>query len=391
MAEIAAESTDFSGGLDTYVPSIDGPREGTESTEQAAGAVTETADESTEQSSETADPAQEATGEELPSYSKNPVLNELINKFAKDHPELDPANAAHLKILNRMANQEKFIRELKAKGVPQDGLTEYERGLMKPADAPAAAAERPADASRAGAQEPTSYFEGDPGVGWKSPNDAYAQMAKAWSKEGGPDYDLINKVEQGIFHRRAEQSGYVTAQQAEQMLDKVIQSRLGDVLPHVRETVEMQRSEANKEFAIAELEKLPEWAGIRELYKEADGEPPLVINGEQHPNTPLNRILMENPEILDINVRHKDDIAAERLTYMARYKAVLRASQRGKIDEKKANALLQAGVKSAQRTSSDRTRQGINSGTTGGLPNGKKTGSFVQGLVDEAPASFSSL
>jgi hypothetical protein len=400
MAEVESmqQGTEFGGVDSVNLPFLDGPSSG----ESPDANATET--EVPEQPSEADAPEQETESAEQPSYSKDPVINDLIiNKFAKDHPELDPANPAHLKILNRMANQEKYIRELKTKTQPQDRLTDFERSVMNPtaaSPAPVAQPELPA-APAPGVGKP--YFEGDPGVAWKSPNDAYAQMAQAWTKEGGPDFETLNKVDQGIFHRRAQAFGYLTAEQAQEMVERTIQDRLGDVLPHVRETVEMQISQQDKEFALAELSKSEEWADIAQLETVDNAEPLVVVNPftgkqEQHENTPLNRILADNPEILEISITRnaKGQLLSkrdsERLTYMARFRAAGRISKRGQMDEGKASKILEAGAKQAERQNGDRVRQGLNGGRGAtGLPNGKKTGSLVHELVnDGGPRSFSS-
>jgi hypothetical protein len=398
MPETFDTSSGLGGGIDTHVPSIDGPLPGTEVADQGGETTADAETEQVEQSS-TGETEQgstdETTSEAQPVYAKDALINQLINKFAKDHPNLDPTDPQQLKILTRMAHQEKFIRELKGKQQPADNLTEFERALFQP---PAAQQQpqngqppqQPQQPQQPGAQE-SIYGPEDAGVSWKSPKDAYTDLAKAWTNQ---DLDTVNRIELAIAQRRASALGLLNGEQVTQLVQQALQDALGDVLPSVRESVESQRSHENKEFAIAELEKSGgQWSGIRDLEKEITG-PPIVVNGQQFPNTRLNQILVENPEILDIRVVNKDPNVAEKLTYLARYRAVMRAEARGTVDNKKAGLLLEAGSKMAQRQMGDRVRQGLNSGSgVTGLPNGKKTGSFVESLlnVDGGPRSFSEL
>lgn len=387
----ATSDIGFSGGLESiHIPAIDGPLPGSETAEQNASTETsETTEQVAEQSSETTEQQtqeQETESTEQPSYSKDPVLNELIAKFAKDHPQLDPANPDHLKILNRMANQEKYIRGLKAKvAQTQDGLTEFERKTL--------ASEAPAAETKQATTETKLVTDAgdDIGAKWTKPEDAITELGEAWIKG---DVAMVNRIELGILKRRANALGFLTQSQAKEMVEQEIQERLGDVLPRVRENVQKERTQENKEFALAELEKLSDYAGIRDLEKEIDGEP-LLFEGQRFPNTPLNRILMEHPEILDINVRHEDPDTADRLTYFARFRMAYRISKSGQIDAGKAKQILTAATKMAERSSNDRTRQALNSGSGAtGLPNGKKTGSFVQDHLlngEGSTSSFSSL
>lgn len=382
MSEIA-ETSDFAAGADTYVPSIDGPLSGSESTDQSASADDAT-EQSLERPSEEETTEQQATGEEQPSYSKDPVLNQLIQQFAKDHPELDPANTGHLKILSQLANKEKYIRDLKSKSQQSDGLTDFERALQKPGEV------KPEAAKPAETQQPRADAAVDDiGSKWTRPEDAYTQLAEAW-KNG--DLATVNKVELGILQRRATALGFMTGDQAREMIRRELQQSVGDVLPRVRETVAAQQDLENREFVLDQLEAVPDWKGVRELDKEIDGEA-LEFAGEKFRNTRLNQILTKHPEILDINVRHPNPVMASRLTYAARYRAAMRNAKEGQIDAKKASQFVKAGTDMADKESRDRARKGMNSGSGAtGLSAGKKTGSVVRGMIDEdGPSSFSSL
>lgn len=399
MADVAEPMVDtgsgFAGVDSVNLPFLDGPANGN----QAEDTTADTPD-GEQPEGQVADGEQVADGdgEVAPVYSKDSVLDELINKFAKDHPNLDPTTPEGLKILNRMANQEKYIRELKSKAAsPQDGLTEWERSLLKPV---AAAQPETTQAKPEAAATPVTgaqpYFDGDPGVAWKGPADAYNELSAAWSKTDAagnpmPDHAAINRIDLGIFERRASEMGYVKAPRVAQLIEQAIQERLGDVLPNIRETVQSQRTQANKEFAVAELSKSADWANVAEL-ETVDSKDPLVFEGESFPNTPLNRILATNPEILDINVKHKDADTAERLTYLARFRAAARIAKTGQADAGKVKQALEAGAKQRDRELGDRVRQSLNGGLTAtGKPNGKKTGSLVHELVnDGGPRSFNS-
>ena len=136
-----------------------------------------------------------------------------------------------------------------------------------------------------------------------------------------------------------------------------------------------------------------------ELYA-AEGEPIVYRDedtGEEatFPNTPMNRILSEYPEILRARWQGKDDAASEQRTFYQQLKTVLRIYRQQKrssngIDTIAAKELFDAGKLVSDRTAQDRLRHGINAGgVSGGASPGSE--SYVRELTSVGGVSLSDL
>lgn len=352
---------------------------------------------------ETADDDQaEGEGEEEVNGFK--LSDPLVQKWIK-RAGLDPADPKDAKTLKSLLDQEQYIAKLKGgKGEePEQGgaLTEFERELLKqPGEQDqqaAAAAKNDGDAAAAGA--PTELYN-DVGKDWQSEADAFGALNEAWTEaaEKG-DFRKVNAVDAAIFTRRFDAVGLprVVAVVSE-MLDRFAKQHLGDVIPAVRQNIEQTRRSNATEFAYQQLEKTPGFENVRDLTKEEDGQP-VVINGQKFKNTPLNRILAANPDILDIRREHPDPEVADRLTYLARLRMVHRIYGSEQIQREKAGKLVKKGEQIAETAArKDRIRQGLNGGRGASSSLSSKRGApsngneFIASLADpDEPRSFASL
>lgn len=392
------------GGADTHIPALDGdagqPDETVEEVQDEVSAGgDDTAGDESDAGAEEGDGGQEETGEESAEVVEG---DDLLAQFAK-RTGLDPNDPGQRKTLNTLVAKEKYIRELQAKldgtqaGKPAaSGLTKFEQEQQAAQDKAQqeAAAATPASGGEKG---PAIGQYDDIGTQWQSPRDAYSALSEAWGEAAASgDYGKVVATEAAIFARRFDNIGVPRVEQlVQQRLDKFMQDNFGSIMPVIQQQAAHHSATEAQEFAMGELEATPEYKDIRSLDQEQEG-PPLVVNGEKFRNTPLNRILVENPWIMSIKREHADPKVADRLTYLARLKAAHKIGTSGQISSQKAKALINAGSKQEQRKSQDRVRQSLNSGGTPGktLETGKpKPLGYVEDLIGstDGPISFSDL
>ena len=167
------------------------------------------------------------------------------------------------------------------------------------------------------------------------------------------------------------------------------------MLPSMKQTMEQRELSDSAAFALQQLEQTEGFEGIRDLLQAEEG-PDIEVGGEKFKNTPLNRIVAENPWITQIRVDHKDPATARRATMIARYRAAhsIHAKQKPSgIAPETASDLVKAGATMAARTPTDRVRQSLNAGggaSSAGTAPAKQ--GYVEGLVNmPGSRSFSSL
>lgn len=274
---------------------------------------------------------------------------------------LDPQNPAHRKVLAVLAKQNaQTSTEADTADVLE--LTEFERQHLEPAppadtpdptktDSTAAAGEKPL--------EPGKF--GDIGDAWETPADALQQESDEWAKDT-PDLKKIAEIRAANFRRQlAGHQGMVQF-----MIAQVLKSELGDLPQQMKASQQRQRSDNNYNFALAELSKAKGFEDVPKLF-ERQGDAKVKFKGVEYPDTPANRILAENPEILDIQVKHADPDTAERLTEMARLRHMhklhrLKQQAKKSLPADKAAAIFDSGQQAATKNPADRTRQSFNAG-----------------------------
>lgn len=338
--------------------------------------------------------------------AKAAARDELIQQFAKE-TGLSPDDPNQRKTLKRLADKELFIRKLQADnetlkgtGVPRPGdapefITEFEKAEQpKPTEEPPAkpvATTAPPPANT----EASKY--GDIGDEWKTPEDSLTALNEAWSKN---DLKGVHEVETARLRRNFDA---VIAPPLFAFIDKMLEARfkafaekdLGDVLPQVRQTVAQQRLADDREFAVDQLRKAG-MADIDALFAVEDG-PPIKFDGQEFPNTPLNRLLVKHPEIMQISVPDADRSKAQRKTFIARYRLAYQLHRQAApppVSAEVAKELVKQGEVIANGKESERARQALNSGTGASGLGGEKagTGGYVSELNNlPGEISFSSL
>jgi len=392
-------------GLDALTqdvaPTGDDAAEGEQTTDETASGTApdgESEEEQIPEEQEGSEEEGEETGEDDTKYVDllgQKTIDELVEMFAK-RTGLDPKDPQQAKTLKTFADQLRYIEQLRAekKGPTQESaLTEFERALAEEDETSSeetAAAKGEPQAGKEGVKPPAADSQqqgaryGDIGDQWKTPEDSIIALEEAYEKG---DRALVHQIEVARQIRNfdtfiAKPFFETVRRRVLEDVRKLVENQLGDVIPEIRTSIQRSRSAANQDFAISQLSKVKGFEGLNKFLEPEEG-PPVVIDGAEFPNSPLNRILKEYPEILDIRVLPTDpkaqqlakqhkiraEDAAERLTFIRQYRAAMRYSQRNRTDAKK---LLDAGAKLAQKQEQDKTRQTLNKGS-GTTPVGKQS------------------
>ena len=374
----AATDTPFAGSS-VHIPGLDGP-----ASSIAPDAVLETPDTPDETPPEGEQPpATEQPAEGTPAPPADPV-EALIQQFAKEHGA-DPTDPSQRKWLKRMADKELHIQKLQGeRAQPQeDILTPFEREL-------AAEAKKAEEAARQTQQPPvtqppngqpaartaTEAREGAvPQALFNTPAEYYKLQSEAFTSG---DTEKLFALDREAYLRNAADFvfPYVSRQIEEvqkafdERIEKAIEDRLGDVLPAVRQQVEIGKLNDARNFALDQLAQVKGMENVRDLFKAETGATPLEYNGEKYPDTPMNRAIRDNPWIMHIQRDHDDPATAAKLTFIARFQAAWKYANSKKVDPETAQNLVQAGQQMAERKIDDRTRQSLNAGrgatTSGG-------------------------
>jgi len=364
-----------------------------------------------------AEPAQPVAG--IPPVAEKPIASaELFAKVCAEHPGLDQSNPDHQRVLKRIADSQAYIEHLRSAAgtilatrpgdvvatpaVPSVTLADLEQQIeqeFKPPEPaqPVAAASPVTTPAAPQPQQGPMRFD-DIGDEWKGATDAYKAVNDAWA-EG--DLAKVNACEAALFRRRVAfdlmpQLNSIIEERVNNRLKSFAEKDLGDVLPDMRQSASRQKEDAARTSAISQLRGAPEFKDIDVLMKDTGG-PPLRIDGQEWPNTPLNQILAENPGLRRMKLDDPNPEKARRLTYLNRYALAARLYKQQQsaqvVDPAKAQALLDAGAALQAKEAADRTRQAMNAGpgATGiGAGTGEK--SLVQEINSSVGAnSFASL
>jgi hypothetical protein len=369
----------------SYVQSLIGPAgeqsldtaEETTTQPQPAATTTETApQDTTKPATETTKPAATKTAAATPS------LDDLIQQFATE-TGLNPEDPAQRKTLKRLADKELFILKLQADNetlktssvakpaTEPEFLTDFEKELQAEGK-PEAKQPIPIDGKKPSeetAKQPTAPAAaptyGDVGDAWKTPEDSLTALNEAWA---GNDLPKVHQIE---LARMVRNFDAVIAPSFLNHIGKMLDARLkgfvekdlGDVVPEVRRTVAAQRVAEDRDFAIDQLRNAGA-SDIDKLFTAEDG-PPIKFDGEEFPNTPLNRILARYPQILQITAQHADPTKAARQSFIARFKMAYQIfkQESAGVSNETAKQLVEAGRQSKDRENNDRARQSLNAGS----------------------------
>lgn len=358
---------------------VEGLTDEPETTEENDEATGETADEATEEedepSEEEADPYKD--GAEKGSDEYDDLVKQIAKRMKKDlndpeqRKDVQTVVDAQLHI-RKLQRENKQLRE--GRSDEDATLTEFEKGLLENKKEPEDKA----------AEEKKPQARSD-GFNWTGPKDAYSDELKAWQEQ---DFNKLHNIREELAARTVQSLLMSVGPDGEanpspvlsNLIGKVIQQNIGGILPQMQQIVATNSRNEAKNLAIADVEKI--YPDLREMFVEDGGQPIVDENGNKLPNTPLNRVLNENPELLDIYVQHNDPQTADRLTYTKLLKAARRIHAKEKGGTKKDKRLLEAGIKTGQRTEQERSRQSLNKGSGATATAGAGRKSYVDQLME---------
>lgn len=330
----------------------------------------------------------------------------LIQQFAKA-TGLNPNDPNQRKVLKQLADKELHIQKLqgenaKFRGTPtpeKDHLTAMERALLEPEQA---VARQDATTARPAAGDGT-FKIGDAGDEWKTAIDGHKALEEAYAIQDPRDrHERVRDVENAMFLRRFATTGVpLMTHMIREEFQNLIERHLGDLIPGMRQSVETQKRAQSQQKAVAELRAVPGYESVDILLKPIDDTKlEFAIDGEPEkwPNTPLNRIISQHPELLNIRSDHKDPETARTLTNVLIYRAAMKiqkATEKKGIDPEQAQTLVESGKKMAERERGEGGRFAANSGS-GSNGRGSTGGpaSYVEELIGNrqgGPIPFSSL
>lgn len=328
----------------------------------------------------------------------NPINNAALKKMAHQELQLDRVQAENATLRSKITQP------------PGDGLTEYERRIQgiqptqqqqqqtQPGQAPPGTPPQPPAPPLPpppGQRAPIRY--GDIGDNWTSALDAINAEQAAW-ETGKPEAVLA--VKNAVFLRQFDSQRPIIEAMARQIAkseaDRIVQEyKLNEVVPTVRQTMEAQQRQEMQDFAVNELSRSPGFEDVGQMFEVVDGPKipwtdPKTGQTQLYDDCPLSRILIENPEILDIQATHPDPKEAHRLTSVRRLRLAAKAwkAKQASISPDAAKQLVDAGAAMASRKAGDAVRQGINAGPSATGLGAKADQSYTQSMLN-LPGSMS--
>ena len=346
----------------------------------------------------------EGTTQRQPEVKEATAENKHLQKILKDLGISNPDNPEELKkidpmrLLKRVADNESYIEKLKTQGAQPEAKQEldFTEGLGLP-KAPekkegAAAADTPAQQTKQEGQPqadaPVLFNDGFDD--WKDASQAEQAINDAYA-EG--DFKKVADMNAALFARRFRFMAMPSIESAiekhvNQALSGFREKELGDVLPAVRQTMQQQVEQADRDWVLDKLQADPELKEtVSQLFRVPEGEEPVEFNGVKYPPTLYNKIVAKNPWLLKIVDTDPNQRVASRKTLHERWRLAAQIAQREaqpQIDPKKAQELVNNGRAVEKRESRERVRQGLNAGkgsTTVG-DGGKQSRDYAEELND---------
>lgn len=305
---------------------------------------------------------------------------------------LDPNDPRDRKVLKRLFDKDSHIHTLESErktppaATPTEAeilqrMTEFEQQLSgtqppqtpQPQPGPAQPPQGQAVVPPAPMQEPglTPHGQlalGDIGDSWKEPKDAYQASNEAWQEalsEGG-NFDKVFAIDNSMFTRRL----FGHEEVVQSMVEKFVRQRFPELLTMTHRT----RMDQDRDFALGQLEKAG-LSDIREMFKADAGAAPITFNGTTFENSPFNRIVSQNPWLLDLRKSHSDPRKADQLSTIGKVRVAYAMWKRGAANAKppvapaQVQQIMQNGVEMERRQQQDRARQGMNASGRGPVNN----------------------
>lgn len=330
----------------------------------------------------------------------NAIDETELATLAKDE-KLDLKKPEDRDLAERLLRREMKLRQELESGAGDPILTDFEKELYGDTEGstegdgttpPAQQAQQPQQA-----QQTFDLWSSlnDAGKSWKSWDDAniaeleeFGRIAEDVEAKRKPDMARLSAIRQAQSRRALLEQMPFLHTVMQRTVQNMLQQTLGSVLPQVNELSESRNRDQARDSAIMDLERVPEFKGIRNLLKPGEGtvkfKDPATGQTAEVDNTPMNRILVSNPEILRIHVPHKDPKTSMRLTNIERYRAAMRIYN-GSSSKTTKNLLKTAEV-IAGKKQADRARQGLNGGS--GVQRG---GSAPAPVVNTNPSNWQQL
>lgn len=330
-------------------------------------------------------------------------LDEEALQALADEEKLDLNDASQKSLAERLLRRELKLRA--ESSTEDDTLTEFEKHVYGRDGEPEDGQQQQQQQERQNGNQPQQQQQpqmsgnwpviNDRGKDWKTWDDAHMAELEELGKIGAdaeagkkPDMRGLNEIRTAQNRRQLIENLPHLNAVMNHIVEQALQRALGPILPQVSELSNRNIRDQAREYAVGDLEKRPEFKGVRALMKPGEGtvtfKAPDTGETMEVDNTPMNRILAANPEILRIHVPHKDPAISMRLTMTAMFKQALKIS-RG--SSPKANAaMLKTAETIARKKQGDRTRQGLNA-------NGaqRRGGSVPSRVINTEPSEFAKL
>jgi hypothetical protein len=316
-------------------------------------------------------------------------LQARIAELAKKYG-LDPNIPNQLKALKDLAITEKRMGDKDTHIAKLQKLTPFEESLQQSPErtgqdqVPAFA--RGEQARPAGEQEWV-----DPFPHWRQREDALSDFITAIN-EGFDKKDMrgASRVFQEMFRREMHPYRDAIQGMIREELSGFEREKLGDVLPDVRKTVAERAASNNRQFAEKQLRTDAQFSADLDQLRKPLSDKVHEFDGEQYPDTMLNRIVMEKPYILRIRVDHQDPKTAQILTHMEQLRAIRREMASQQHSPAKGKELVRAGAEMAKRESNkERARQGLNGGASSGGNSKAANDDYVSEIIASRPKRLS--
>jgi len=315
---------------------------------------------------------------------KDEFLEDFLKKLGVNNPN-DPSELAKVdvnKLLKRLSDQDKHIRTLKQTPAEKEPDIDWTEGLQLPKEAKAEEATPEPKAAEAALD--------DIGKGWKAPVDAIRDENAAF--ESG-EFEKVAEIRQAALIRHF---NAMVGPHLKDLTTRLAQfeQKYGDVTEQTKKSLETQQRQEDQNFALESVKRdqsLGEAIGA--LFAPAAEGETVEFKGQKFPATPFNKIVVDNPWLLDIQVQDENPRIAVRKTYAARYRAAAKIYQTAnQQDPKKAISLVKAGRDmERRRQDTDRVRQSLNAGKGATTQTNKPRKDYAHEVMDATSDSFNVL
>lgn len=306
-----------------------------------------------------------------PEEKKPPASGDIVAQLAAEFG-LDPANSQHMKLLEKMAAEQNGAppaQEQKGTEQTQEDLDEefgkLESALFAEEQVPAQGAPpqiQPGLPQNGGPPPLQPGKFGDILDDTTTMEEAIERWRDAWTEDehGKVDVKKAGAVWNAFFIRQFAAMGLPVVHN---LISQRLQAELGDALHYVRAQRESDHRQQLYAGVLSKLEKLNGYEKLPELFQPLSDKR-IRVRSNEVADTRMNRILRENPWILDIQKEDRDPAKALQKTHLARLQAVMRQwkDREGSVPVKDVPKLVETGAEIERKKQTDATRQRINAG-----------------------------